>query len=328
MRRIVSVLLIVGVSILLAIQWYERRLAAPGDESLVQVPLPAGFEPFVECADIIRPLHEKKKPVQPGDWLDRHSEGGQTFAQYVQHRRAKPLRDDYSTIYILPLGEFDETQMRIVGETAECMKHFFGVPTTLLDAIPLEEAPSDARRTRDDGIEQVLTQWIMNEQLKPRRPDDAVVLIGLVTCDLWPGDLNWVFGEASMFDRVGVWSLHRNGDPRASEASYRLCLRRTIKTAMHETGHMLGIPHCIHFECGMNGSRSREESDRQPVEFCPECQPKIWWTCGADATERSRQLSAFASQSGLLAEASLWKRQATALESHRAKQATHKPSTK
>jgi hypothetical protein len=66
-----------------------------------------------------------------------------------------------------------------------------------------------------------------------------------------------VFGQASLADRVGVWSIYRNGEIDGDETERRKFLRRTLKTALHETGHMLGIPHCIAFECGMNGSNKR-----------------------------------------------------------------------
>ena len=305
MRRLVTSLLLLGAVVYGSVRWYEHRLEVGGPDTGVEVALPAGFEPLLAQIELLRPLHEKKKPNQPGDWLERFPEGGQTFGQYVQSRGRTPLRDEYQSIYVQPLGEFDETQQRLVEQTVEFMGHFFGMPVQLLEARPLGDIPETARRMRNDE-EQVLSTWIMNDLLKPQRPDDAVAVIGLVTCDLWPGDLNWVFGQASMIDRVGVWSLHRNGDPHASDAAYRLCLRRTLKTAVHETGHMLGIPHCSAYECCMNGSRNREESDRQPLEFCPECQPKIWWTCGADSVKRTQALAKFATDNGLTDEATLW----------------------
>lgn len=307
-------LVIIGLLLVLAalanLRFVRLRESAEVESATEPAPvkLPASFEPLLAQIELIRPLHEKKRPNQPGDWLERFPEGGQTFGQYVQARGRTPLRDEYQTIYVQPLGEFDETQQRLVKQTAEFMGHFFGMPVTLLEARPLGDIPETARRMRHDE-EQILSTWIMNDLLKPQRPEDAVAVIGLVTCDLWPGDLNWVFGQASLIDRVGVWSLHRNGDPRASDAAYRLCLRRTLKTAVHETGHMLGIPHCSAYECCMNGSRSREESDRQPLEFCPECQPKIWWTCGADPVKRTQALAKFATDHGLTGEATFWNRQ-------------------
>ncbi len=308
MRRLVVSLLLLGAVVYGSVRWYQYRLENSVPSFGIEVALPASFEPLLAQIELIRPLHEKKKPNQPGDWLERFPEGGQTFGQYVQALARRPLKDEYQTIYIQPLGEFDETQQRLVEQTAEFMGHFFGMPVQSLEARPLGDIPEAARRMRYDE-EQVLSTWILNDILKPQRPEDAVAVIGLVTCDLWPGDLNWVFGQASLRDRVGVWSLHRNGDPRASDAAYRLCLRRTLKTAVHETGHMLGIPHCSAYECCMNGSRSREESDRQPLEFCPECQPKIWWTCGVDPVQRTQALAKFATDHGLTDEATLWNRQ-------------------
>ena len=308
MRRLVTLLLLLGAVTYGSVRWWEHRLENGLTVTGVEVALPTSFEPLLAQIELIRPLHEKKKPNEPGDWLERFPEGGQTFGQYVQSRGRTPLRDEYQTIYVQPLGEFDETQQRLVEQTAEFMGYFFGMPVQSLEARPLGDIPESARRMRDDE-EQVLSTWIMNDLIKPQRPEDAVAVIGLVTCDLWPGDLNWVFGQASMRDRVGVWSLHRNGDPRVSDAAYRLCLRRTLKTAVHETGHMLGIPHCSAYECCMNGSRSREENDRQPLEFCPECQPKIWWTCGADPVKRTQSLAKFATDNGLTAEATFWNRQ-------------------
>lgn len=308
MRRLVTSLLLLGAVVYGSVLWYQHRLEVDGPDSAIEVALPAEFQPLLAQIELIRPLHEKKKSNRPGDWLERFPEGGQTFGQYVQSRGRKPLRDEYHTIYVQPLGEFDETQQRLVAQTAEFMGHFFGMPVRSLEARSLGDIPETARRMRDDE-EQVLSTWIMNDILKPQRPEDAVAVIGLVTCDLWPGDLNWVFGQASLRDRVGVWSLHRNGDPRASDAAYRICLRRTLKTAVHETGHMLGIPHCSAYECCMNGSRSREENDRQPLEFCPECQPKICWTCGADPVKRTQALAKFATDHDLIDEATLWNRQ-------------------
>ncbi len=271
-RRIIITSLVFFLAALVFVRFARLHESLEIDPATEPVPvtLPSEFEPLLTQSNRIRTVHEKKRPIQPGDWLDRFPEGGQTFSQYVQLRNRLPLRDVYQTIYVQPLGDFDETQQRLVAQTTEFIGHFFGMPVQLLETRSLGDIPETARRMRNDE-EQVLTTWIINDVLKPQRPKDAVAVIGLVTGDLWSGDLNWVFGAASFTERVGVWSLHRNGDPHRGDDAYRLCLRRTLKTAVHETGHMLGIPHCVAFECCMNGSRSREESDRQPLEFCSEC---------------------------------------------------------
>lgn len=281
----------------------------------IAMKLPAEFDSIVAQANRIRPLHETKRPNEPGDWMERFPEGGQTCAQFVHAHQFKAAHTKLAGIDIKPLGEFDQTQQKLVERTAEFLEHFFGTKTNILETKPLGKIPETAQRMRND-TPQVLTTWIMDDILMPQRRPEAIATIALVTCDLWPGDLNWVFGQARLTERVGVWSLHRNGDPHAGEAAFRLCLRRTLKTAVHETGHMLGIPHCAAYECCMNGSRSREESDRQPLEFCPECQPKIWWYCGADPIQRVQTLTEFCEREEL-EEAKLFRREWEALKKSR-----------
>ena len=88
----------------------------------------------------------------------------------------------------------------------------------------------------------MLTTYILHDVLPPRLSQDAAVLIALTAADLWPGEgWNYVFGQASLSDRVGVWSLHRFGDAEESDDAFRQCLRRTLKTASHETGHMFSM---------------------------------------------------------------------------------------
>ena len=166
----------------------------------------------------------------------------------------------------------------------------------------------DARRVHPTwNVPQVLSTHLLDQVLKPLRPKDAVAVLGLTAEDLWPGkNWNFVFGQASLSERVGVWSLSRNGNADGSTAERRLFLKRTLGTAVHETGHMLGIPHCIAFECGMNGSNNRAESDRQPLAFCPECQAKISWTCGFSWRTRYQSLIDFGRQHELREEVEFW----------------------
>jgi archaemetzincin len=76
---------------------------------------------------------------------------------------------------------------------------------------------------------------------------------------------------------------------------------------------MFGIRHCIAYQCGMNGSNHADERDSQPLEFCPECQPKLWWTLGLDPLARSRALEAASRRHGLDRVAEAFAKQSRAL---------------
>ena len=137
--------------------------------------------------------------------------------------------------------------------------------------IALTDIPARARRRHPSwGDCQVLTGFILHEILEPERPADALAYVALTASDLWPGrGWNFVFGEANLRERVGVWSIYRNGDPNRD---FPLCLRRTLATATHETGHILGLWHCTAYRCLMNGSNHQEERDRRsasPVSRLP-----------------------------------------------------------
>jgi archaemetzincin len=260
----------------------------------------------------LAPLQTKLGPPKPGEWLARHREYGQTFDQYVASNPNRPTAQR-STIFIQPIGTFAGQQQRLLEDTIEMMKAFFGTSVETLEPLPLEVIPARARRVHPTwNVPQILTGYVLDEILKPKRPQNAVAVLALTTSDLWPGEgWNFVFGQASLDARVGVWSLARFGDP---EKDYVQALRRTLATATHETGHMLGIPHCIAFECGMNGSNSLDESDRRRLGFCVECEEKIWWACHVDPAKRYETLVKFATSHRLEREEREWRAALEALK--------------
>jgi len=251
----------------------------------------------------VAPLHDAIGTTQKGDWLDEHEEPGQSFEKY---RRSDPLRPTKlrTTMYLQPLGDFDPMRAAAIEATAELLGDFYGVPVRMLERMDLAWVPSQARRLHPySGVEQVLTKFVLR-LLSRKKPTDAVAVLALTTSDLWPGKgWNFVFGQASLSGGVGVWSLHRLGDPQLEPKTF---LRRTAKIAVHETGHMLGIWHCTHFQCGMNGANHQDEADGQPIWFCPEDEMKIWWACRVDPAERYRRLAEFAARYGLEREAEFW----------------------
>jgi archaemetzincin len=230
--------------------------------------------------------------------------------------KSRPVRPtaQKGTLYILPIGPFDADQERVLKATESYLATYFQIPVRRLEPLALDAVPATARREAG-GAPQLLTTYILHDILQPRRPDDAVALIGLTAVDLWPGEgWNFVFGQASLSDRVGVWSLYRNGDPDKSDEEYRLCLRRTLKTASHEMGHMFSIQHCTAYECNMCGSNNREEADRRPLADCPECMAKVCWATDANPAERYEKLAAFCRRRGLGEDAATFAKLAEALK--------------
>ena len=272
-------------------------------------------EKLTEPMKQIKPLHSGLAKPKPGDWLERHHEPGQTFRQYVNSDPRRPT-GQRSVIYIQPLGDFTDMQRKIVNITADFMQRFYSVPVKVLEDIPLSVIPDSARRAHPEwGVKQILSTYVLDNVLKPRRPKDAAAYIAFTASDLWPGEgWNFVFGQASLLGRVGVWSIHRYGNPEKSDDHFKRCLLRTLKVAVHETGHMFSIEHCTSYECGMCGSNSLPETDRHPLWFCPECMAKVCWATEADPARRYRALSEFCLTNALMMEAEFYQKSAELIE--------------
>jgi len=266
-----------------------------------------------EVIEILKPLHRKLGKPESGDWLAEHNEPGQTFEEYVRCRPERPI-GERRTLYIQPIGHFTEKQRQIVKLSAEFMGLYYNRPVKFLDDLPLSVIPRNSRRFKF-GSEQILTSYILEYVLPKRLPNDGAVCIAFTASDLWPGGKwNFVYGQATTRNRVGVWSIHRNGNPASSKAAYRLCLLRTMKTATHETGHMFTMYHCTKYECNMCGSNHRQESDSRPLACCPECVTKVCWAVRCRLIPRYEKLAAFCEKHGLEKERKFYLRSIKALK--------------
>ena len=144
---------------------------------------------------------------------------------------------------------------------------------------------------------QIRTGWIMDKMLKPELPTDAAALIAFTNEDLFPdSSMYFVFGQASLDDRVGVWSLYRLDD----RTGFDKFLQRTMKIAVHEVGHMFSMRHCTKYECVMSGTNHLAETDSRPIDACPECMAKIAWMTGTTPHERYERLVDFATRNRLM----------------------------
>jgi archaemetzincin len=248
---------------------------------------------------------------ETGDWLAEHPEQGQTFAEYQD---ARPVRKSkkLNTIYLCFIGELSEAQRRILALARDYLTLFFDCPVKVNRQVGLASIPARARRTHPSrGDPQVLTGYVLHEVLGPERPADALAYLALTASDLWPGEgWNFVFGQADLRQRTGAWSIYRNGDPGKD---FTRCLRRALGTASHETGHILGMAHCIAYLCLMNGSNHQEEKDRRPMHLCPVCLRKLCWNLRFEPVPYLTKLNTFSQQHGLDVESGWYEKAIAAL---------------
>ncbi|HEY8142010.1 MAG TPA: archaemetzincin [Kofleriaceae bacterium] len=268
------------------------------------------------------------------DWLAQHEEAGQTFDQY---KRGRPNRPSAArrTIYLEPIGFPTERSPRERGTTSQGMTRWasaggppvevvaefarahFQLPVKVLPPIALERTGAKVRDRGD--FRQILAPDLL-EHLKTRLPPDGYCLIGLTATDLYPEESwNFVFGMATLRERVGVYSTARYqpsfyGEEDHYPAPEHWVMRRSLKVMAHEIGHMFGMEHCTYYECVMNGSNHLDETDRRPVHLCPVCLRKLHYAIGFDPDRRYRDLERFFRKNKLGPEADWVRGRAEAIE--------------
>jgi archaemetzincin len=276
----------------------QQRLEAIGPTNGLSEVLRRAFTPD----DSFQPV-----PVpSPNDWLAAHREPGQTFEQFQRSRPNQP--DAHRRIICLqPLGAFPEAQSPSLERIREYAAAFFQMEVKALPPASIDAGGFTSRTNSMTGRHQILTgdvlRWLIG-----RLPADGFCLLAITMEDLYPQpSWNFVFGQASLTERVGVYSFARY-DPafygQARGKDYQaLLLRRSMKVLTHESGHIFGLAHCVHFACVMNGSNHLEESDRRPLHLCPVCLRKLQFSVGFDVAKRYEDLATFDKESGFADEA-------------------------
>jgi archaemetzincin len=251
----------------------------------------------------------------PGDWLSVAREPGQTFERFTRTASERPA-EAAQRICLRPVGDVPPRHRQLLQQLQRFGSEFFGRELSLLPPLVVEGSGIATRRNRFTDVLQLKTRDIL-PALARSIPPDAWCVLGVTVCDLYPHDTwSFVFGEALLGDRVGVFSVARYdpafyGKPVDDPS---LLVRRSCKVLAHEACHMFGMQHCVFFNCLMNGSNHLAESDRRPLHLCPVDLRKLQWTLGFDVTDRYRRLLAFWREAGVDDEAAWIQRRLNFIE--------------
>ena len=266
----------------------SERVKAIGSTAGLPETLQRAFNPEKDFSSLESP--------QPGDWLAEHKEPGQTFSNFTtsQYNRPDNIR---KKIYLQPLGTFAKDNSPSMDILKDYARVYFTMEVEVLPAIPLRDELFTPRINHFTKKRQILTIDVLN-YLRTRLPSDAFCVLVVTMEDLYPEPTwNFVFGQASLTERTGVYSFARYdpafyGEKRESDYG-NIILKRSCRILAHETGHMFGLQHCIFFNCIMNGSNHLKESDARPLHLCPVCLRKLQYSIGFDIVKRYKDLGIF-----------------------------------
>jgi archaemetzincin len=172
-------------------------------------------------------------------------------------------------IAILRIGTVDRAVIQIVRNGLP--KVFPTTVCTVLEEImPIPQGAYSSTRKQYDSS-RILVR--MSDFVEDR---EAERVLGITDVDLHVPNLNFVFGEAECPGRFAIISLSRLKPEFFGQPPNRtLFHERSVKEAVHEIGHTLGLHHCRNPKCVMFFSNSLLDTDHKEADFCERCYSQV-----------------------------------------------------
>jgi archaemetzincin len=169
-------------------------------------------------------------------------------------------------IGVLAVGHIAPEMLGAVAEGLE--RTFPDIKSQVIkQPLPLPERAFDKKRNQYSSnviLNEILGSW-------SKMPGYCIIL-GVVDVDIFAAGLNYVFGEAFAPGRAALISLWRlKPEFYGDKADLAVYIARSLKEAIHEVGHTLGLQHCSKSVCVMHFSNSIFDTDKKQSLFCDQC---------------------------------------------------------
>jgi archaemetzincin len=167
------------------------------------------------------------------------------------------------------LVPFGSVPLALLGYLEDGLKKELKAEVTLVEKASVPSGAYDPRRRQYQA-------GAFLPLLAPHKPGNNGLVLGVTGVDLFVPELNFVFGLADFRQKCAIISLSRlQPEFYGLPSDPQLFKERTLKEAIHELGHLLGLGHCPNPACIMFFSNSLADTDRKGPGFCPACRRRL-----------------------------------------------------
>jgi hypothetical protein len=177
---------------------------------------------------------------------------------------------------LIALATLHDADVLVPWLAAE-LRQLLGFPDVEITALPLRPEWLSEAQAGTDRFAAPLPRLLSNQVIDALvdRATDAGTshhdrwALAVTSHDLAAPGRDYVFGEATL---GGGWALISTArlapaTPDTATLRHRICVE-----ALHELGHLAGLPHCSEPDCAMHPSVTPEDVDRKAPRFCAACQ--------------------------------------------------------
>ncbi|MBU5574875.1 MAG: archaemetzincin family Zn-dependent metalloprotease [Candidatus Aenigmatarchaeota archaeon] len=173
-------------------------------------------------------------------------------------------------IRIIPIGNIPR---KILEALSTELSEILNSRVKILDSVKVPHDAYNHWRKQYDAKKIIQN---LSELSQTKFIDKSMPLLYVIDEDIYFSGLNFIFGLEDPIQGACIISITRlRNEFYDLKPNLSILIERSVKEAIHELGHFMGLEHCSHPFCVMCFSPSVGDIDRKQKDFCRDCKYKL-----------------------------------------------------